>query len=57
MAAAAGGLPGNVWLGATIVNQEEADRDILKLLDLHVPISFLSMEPLLGAVDLTAIPY
>ncbi|MGF6851142.1 protein gp37 [Paraburkholderia sp. CI3] len=25
-------LPDNVWLGATIVNQEEADRDIPKLL-------------------------
>src|SRR5690606_14584696 len=25
--------PANVWLGATVVNQEEADRDIPKLLD------------------------
>ncbi len=58
MAEAAGGWPGNVWLGATIVNQAEADRDIPKLLDIAGPrFRFLSMEPLLGAVDLTAIPH
>lgn len=45
-------LPSNVWLGATIVNQQEADRDIPKLLDVDARIRFLSMEPLLGAVDL-----
>ena len=42
----------NVWLGATIVNQEEADRDIPKLLATAARVRFLSMEPLLGAVDL-----
>lgn len=47
------GTPPNVWLGATIVNQEEADRDIPKLLRVAVDTKFLSMEPLLGAVDLT----
>jgi protein gp37 len=47
------GAPPNVWLGATIVNQEEADRDIPKLLQVAVDTKFLSMEPLLGAVDLT----
>lgn len=46
----------NVWLGATIVNQAEADRDIPKLLAVPVARRFLSMEPLLGPVDLTAIP-
>ncbi len=49
-------LPANVWLGATVVNQEEADRDIPKLLatkaDLGARIVFLSCEPLLGPVDL-----
>lgn len=45
--------PQNVWLGATIVNQEEADRDIPKLLATRGPrIRFLSMEPLLGPVTL-----
>lgn len=42
----------NVWLGATIVNQEEADRDIHKLLAVPARVRFLSMEPLLGPVDL-----
>lgn len=45
-------LPANVWLGATIVNQAEADRDIPKLLAVPAARRFLSMEPLLGAVDL-----
>jgi protein gp37 len=45
-------LPENVWLGATIVNQEEADRDIPKLLAVPARVRFLSMEPLLGPVDL-----
>lgn len=44
--------PKNVWLGATIVNQEEADRDIPKLLSVAAAVHFLSMEPLLGPVDL-----
>lgn len=42
----------NVWIGATIVNQEEADRDIPKLLRTPAAKRFLSMEPLLGPVDL-----
>jgi protein gp37 len=45
----------NVWIGATICNQEEADRDIPKLLDVPAAVRFLSMEPLLGPVDLTHI--
>lgn len=44
----------NVWIGATVVNQEEADRDIPKLLNTPAVVRFLSMEPLLGPVDLTA---
>lgn len=43
--------PENVWLGATIVNQEEADRDIPKLLAVPAHKRFLSMEPLLGPVE------
>lgn len=49
--------PANVWLGATIVNQAEADRDIPKLLEVPARVRFLSMEPLLGPVDLTSIPW
>lgn len=42
----------NVWIGATVVNQEEADRDIPKLLAVPARVRFLSMEPLLGPVNL-----
>ena len=45
-------LPGNVWLGITVVNQAEADRDIPKLLKIPAAVRFLSMEPLLGPVSL-----
>ena len=42
----------NVWIGATVVNQEEADRDIPKLQAVPAKVRFLSMEPLLGLVNL-----
>jgi protein gp37 len=42
----------NVWLGATVVTQEEADRDLWKLFALPARIRFLSCEPLLGAINL-----
>jgi len=42
----------NVWLGATVVNQEEADRDIPKLLATSARVRFLSIEPMLGPIDL-----
>lgn len=44
-----------VWLGATVVNQEEADRDIPKLLAVPAHKRFLSMEPLLGPVNLRSV--
>ena len=46
------GLPANVWLGATIVNQAEADRDLPKLLDTPAAVRFLSIEPMLGDIRL-----
>lgn len=42
----------NVWLGITVVNQAEADRDIPKLLATPAAVRFLSAEPLLGPVNL-----
>lgn len=42
----------NVWLGATICNQAEADRDIPKLLATPAAVRFLSIEPMLGDVRL-----
>lgn len=41
------GIPDNVWLGATVVDQVEADRDIPKLLDTPARVRFLSIEPML----------
>jgi protein gp37 len=43
----------NVWLGTTVENQTEVDRDIPKLLATPAAVRFLSCEPLLGPVDLT----
>lgn len=43
----------NVWLGATIVSQQEADRDIPKLLATPAANRFVSYEPALGPVDFT----
>lgn len=51
-----GGRRENVWRGTSVENQETADLRIPELLatsDLG-PISFLSVEPLLGPVDLEA---
>ena len=51
-----GRAPANVWLGDTICNQEEADRDIPKLLAVPARVRFLSIEPMLGLVDLRGVP-
>lgn len=42
----------NVWLGTSVENQEAADDRIPKLIKIPCKIKFLSMEPLLGPVDL-----
>lgn len=44
--------PPNVWLGATVVNQAEVDRDIPKLLSTPARVRFVSVEPMLGPIDL-----
>ena len=44
--------PPNVWMGTTVENQTEADRRIPALLEIPARVRFLSMEPLLGPVDL-----
>lgn len=45
--------PRNIWLGATVVDQEEADRDVPKLLATPAYTRFVSYEPALGPVDWT----
>ncbi len=61
LSAEAGGLPVNAAIGCTVVTQEEADRDVPKLLaakgQLKPAFAFLSMEPLLSSVDLTKLPW
>ena len=42
----------NIWVGATVVNQAEADRDIPRLMDTPAAVRFLSCEPLLEPIDL-----
>lgn len=45
-------MPANVWLGITVVNQEEVVRDIPKLQRVSAPVRWLSCEPLLGPLNL-----
>jgi len=48
----------NVWLGVSVENQRVADERIPLLLQTPAAVRFLSMEPLLGPVDLTNyLPY
>ena len=47
-----GALPNNVWIGTSVENQEQADKRIPELLKVPAKVRFLSMEPLLGPVDL-----
>lgn len=43
----------NVWIGTSVENQEQADKRIPELLKIPASVRFLSMEPLLGPVDLS----
>lgn len=45
-------VPPHVWIGATICNQDEADRDLPKLLQVPAHRRFVSVEPMLGPIDL-----
>lgn len=52
-----GGVPANVALGLTVCNQDEVNRDLPRALSvksgLRVPRLFVSIEPMLGIIDLT----
>lgn len=43
----------HVWVGTSVENQEQADKRIPELLEVPAKVRFLSMEPLLGPVDLS----
>lgn len=44
----------NIWLGTSVENQAAADERIPPLLEVPAVVRFLSCEPLLGPVDLSA---
>lgn len=48
-----GGWPRTVWAGVTVCNQAEADEKIPLLLQVPAAVRFLSIEPMLGPVDLS----
>lgn len=50
-----GEIADNVWLGVTVCNQPEADEKIPLLLGTSAAVRFVSVEPMLGPVDLS--PY
>jgi len=45
----------NVWLGVTAENQETANDRLLHLIKTPAALKFISVEPIVGPVDLTAI--
>lgn len=45
--------PRNVWIGATVENQQRADERIPHLVDLPAAVRFLSVEPNRGPIDLS----
>ena len=47
----------NVWLGVTAENQQRADERIPILLEIPAAVRFVSVEPMLGLVDLTGIRF
>ncbi|MCJ7802739.1 MAG: phage Gp37/Gp68 family protein [Candidatus Marinimicrobia bacterium] len=42
----------NIWMGVTIENQEQANKRIPLLLEIPAKVRFVSVEPMLGPVDL-----
>lgn len=49
---AIGKLPANVWLGVSVEDQQRADERIPELLKIPAKVRFLSVEPLLGPVNI-----
>lgn len=50
-----GGVLPNAWLGVSVENQPTADERILELLRCPAAVRWLSVEPMLGPVDLGAL--
>jgi protein gp37 len=47
----------NVWLGVTAENQEAANKRIPLLLEVYANVRFVSVEPMLGPIDMTLAEY
>ena len=48
-------LPDNVWIGTTVENAEWAEQRLPHLLAIDCAIRFISVEPMLGALDLRGV--
>lgn len=49
--------PSNVWMGVTVENQAAVERRARRLLRVPAAVRFLSVEPMLGPVDLSEVFY
>jgi protein gp37 len=47
----------NVWIGTSIANQADADKNVPVLLRVPATVRFLSIEPLLGEINFRWTPY
>jgi protein gp37 len=47
-----GNAPSNIWIGTSCENQDMSDKRIPELLNIPAKVHFLSLEPLLGLIDL-----
>jgi len=45
-------VPGHIWLGVSVEDQKAADLRIYPLLDTPATVRFLSVEPMIGPVDI-----
>jgi protein gp37 len=50
-------VKGHIWLGTTVQDQKHADENIPHLLKHDSAVRFISAEPLLGPIDLEAMPF
>ncbi|MEN6521913.1 MAG: phage Gp37/Gp68 family protein [Armatimonadota bacterium] len=48
-------MPNYIWLGVTAENQEQADKRIPLLIQTPAAVRFVSVEPMLGGINLTRI--
>lgn len=48
-------IRGRIWLGATVEDQEHAEKNIPHLVRHDAAVRFISAEPLLGRIDLTGL--